>query len=107
MNTYIKKLQSKSEDARKQILVASLITSMSLVAIVWFYSLGDRFNNKKEEVAQVSPEVKPFTLFAKSIGDTYNNIAASVGNVFSSDKMNTTATEKQIDLIPVEPKDNQ
>lgn len=103
--SYIEKLQGKSEGARKQILLLSIITSMSLVVVVWVYSLGDLFI-KKTEVQTVANknEVKPFALFANSITETYQNISASLGNLSSSKKSATieTTPQKQVELIPVE-----
>lgn len=101
MRTYIKKLQSKREVVRKQILVASLVVSMAVVGSVWVYSLNDRFGQK--QLAEVDTSVKPFTLFSDSITDAYQNITASVGNFSFSSKKNEKPAPKQIDLIPVEP----
>lgn len=110
MRAYIKKLQSKNEEARKQILVVSLIVCMSFVGIIWVTSLGYKFNNKKEAV-KTEEEIKPFALFGQTIKDTFDNVTASVGSVSSSIKKEIpteekveikTETEKQIDLIPVE-----
>lgn len=106
MRTYIRKLQSKSEDTRKQILVGSLIVCMSLVGFIWINSLGYKFN--KENSIKVQEDIKPFALFGQSISDTYNNVTASVGNISSSLKKETPkpvekiVTEKVIDLIPIE-----
>lgn len=105
MRAYIKKLQSKSEGTRKQILVGSLIVSMFFVSIVWISSLGYRFS--KEKTAQAEEATKPFALFGQTIKDTYKNITASVGSVSSVLKKEPTidknaVTEKQIDLTPVE-----
>lgn len=101
MYAYIKKLQSKEEIIRKQILVASLIVSMAVVGSVWVYSLSDRFGDKEVAVADTTT-TKPFALFSSSISDAYQNISASVANF--SRKSSAPKTEpKQIDLIPVEP----
>jgi hypothetical protein len=109
MNSYIKKLQSKSEDTRKLIFVGSLIVCMSLVGVVWIYGLGTRFSSPKVAV-QSDEDIKPFKLFTNSISDTFKNISASVGSI--NNKKDTTGdvapqTEKQIDLIPVEYSTNQ
>lgn len=108
MYTYIKKLQSKSESVRKQILFGSLIISMSIVFLVWISSLGYRFGGGA--TAQVEEDIKPFALFGKTITDTYSNVTASVGNISSQAKKENEEVsqndkveiEKQIDLIPVE-----
>lgn len=102
MKEYIKKLQLKSEDARKQILVASLTVSMSLIAVVWMYSLGGLFSGKSTEVAKSDNEVKPFTMLSNSISSTYQNISASVGKIKNKKDQEAQVPEKQIDLIPVE-----
>lgn len=96
MNSYVRKLQSKSEESRKQILTFSLLICMSAVVFLWVYSLGNRFNDKTSE--QASNDLKPFKLFANSISSTYQNITASAGST-------TTVKEepkKQIELIPVQ-----
>ncbi|MEK7106254.1 MAG: hypothetical protein AAB895_02770 [Patescibacteria group bacterium] len=100
MNTYIKKLQSKGVESRKQIVAVALLTSMSLVVLVWVADLNGRFT-KKETAVQASNDIKPFKLFANSIGDTYRDISASVGKI-STPKENKAVEQKQIDLIPVE-----
>lgn len=103
MKTYIKKLQSKPEDSKKQILFWSLVICMSLVCLVWITSLGPRFN--KEQVAKTEEEIKPFTMFGQAISDTYDNVSASVASVPSKDDViveEKEINEKQIDLIPVE-----
>lgn len=105
MNTYIKKLQSKSKDTRKQILIGALVISMSFVVLIWISSLGYKFN--KESSAKVQEDIKPFALFKQTISNTYNNVTASAGNISSLKKkevkkVEEVKTEKQIDLIPVE-----
>jgi hypothetical protein len=114
MRTYIKKLQAKPENTRKQILLGSLVASMSFVFIVWVVALGYRFSsdNKTDVVAvEESQEIKPFALFGQSISDTYKNITASVGNISTTKKEKENADiesgevkleGKQINLIPVE-----
>ena len=99
MREYIKKIQSKSESARKQILVGSLVIAMSLVGVIWISSLGYKFN--KGNSVSMEETVKPFALFGKTISDTYKNATASVGNI-SSPKTETKTPDKVIDLIPVE-----
>lgn len=98
MREYIKKLQSKSEIARKQILIGSLIVCMFFVGLIWVSSFGRKFN--KEKSAQTQENIKPFALFGQTISDTYNNVSASVGGIASSIKK--IKSGKQVDLIPVE-----
>ncbi len=103
MHPYIKKLQSKEEVVRKQILLGSLIVSMAVVGSIWVYSLTDRFGS--QAVAQKNTEgsaTKPFALFANSVVDTYNNITASVGNFSLSKNKKEQSKEKQVDLIVVD-----
>ena len=102
MRTYIKRLQSKPEHVRKQILFGSLIVSMAFVSIVWINSLGTKFN--KETSAQAEEDIKPFALFGKTIIDTYGNVRASVGNISSPNEKDKVKKEKEkiIELIPVE-----
>jgi hypothetical protein len=105
MRAYIRKLQLKSEDTRKQLLVASLVVSMSVVSLVWIYGLNDSFGTSK--VAEIDTTTKPFTLFKESISNAFQNISASVGSIPSSKSKAEESTEKQIDLIPVERPDIQ
>ena len=106
MRKYIKKLQSKSENTRKRILVGSLIISMSFVFLIWINGLGYRLN--KNTPTQTQENIKPFSMFEKLFSDTYTNISASVGKISSSTKKERQPArrnlkkEKQIDLIPVE-----
>jgi len=106
MRSYIKKLQSKSENTRKQIFFASLVVCMSFVSIIWVSSLGYKFSKNNE--VKTENDIKPFALFGKSISDTYENVTASVGNVslqkkeVENNKEIKVENEKVIDLIPVE-----
>lgn len=104
MRAYIHKLRSKPEDARKRILVGSLIVSMAFVGVIWVYGLGYRLHNDVTP-ATTAAAVKPFSLFAQSISNTYQNISASVGNIHApnADTTNQPPARKQINLIPVEP----
>ena len=104
MKEYIKKLQSKSEVARKQILVGSLVVCMAFVGVIWISTLGYKFS--KDNTAKAQDAIKPFALFGQTLSDTYSNVSASVGNISSSLKKSepkvAPKSEKQIDLIPVE-----
>lgn len=85
MRRYIKKLQSKPEDIRKQILIGSLAVSMLFVGVIWVYGLGYRFGDDSN--IKVRSDIQPFTLFGNSVKDAYSNVSASVGNIsFSKDK---------------------
>ncbi len=104
MRKYIKKLQSKPEETRKQIFVGSLIVSMSLVGFIWISGFTASFNEKSSQKLQ--DDIKPFTLFGNKISETYNEISASVGNIKLPKEQIKEETkinsEKVIDLIPVE-----
>ncbi len=102
MNSYIKKLQSKSEESRKQILTFSLIVCMSVVVFIWVYGLGNHFSNNTSD--QASSDLKPFKLFANSISGAYQNITASAG---STSTVKEEPSKKQIQLVPVERDQNQ
>ncbi|HUC88528.1 MAG TPA: hypothetical protein VMR49_00665 [Candidatus Paceibacterota bacterium] len=95
MRAYIKKLQSKEEHIRKQILVGLMIFSMVIVGSIWIYNLTGRFDAKV--ASQASADMKPFALLGSSIGDALKNISASVGNI-SFSKKTGNADGKQIDL---------
>ena len=102
MNSYVKKLQSKTEESRKQILTFSLLICMSVFVFIWVYSLGDRFNEKTSE--QANNDLKPFKLFANSISNTYQNITASASDATT---VKEEENKKQIQLIPVQREANQ
>lgn len=106
MREYIKKIQSKKLETRKQIFAGALVVSMSFVCLIWVYSLGTRFGNT-EVKDQALEDVKPFKLFSNSIGSTYDNISASVGKISTTKKVEPKVEEKQIDLTPVEYTDQQ
>ena len=91
MHPYIKKLRSKPDHIKKSILAFALIVSMSLVSMVWFFSLGNRFNNKTAE--KTREDIKPFSMLGDSISNAVKNISASVGNIsVVKDKMIDTQT---------------
>jgi lipopolysaccharide export LptBFGC system permease protein LptF len=98
MYSYIKNLQTKTENTRKQILVGSLIVSMSFVFLIWVTTFGQKSEAK---IAKETQEQKPFSLLSSSFSETYNNISASVGNISKNTK-EKTKNEKVIELIPVE-----
>jgi hypothetical protein len=106
MREYIKKLQSKPEYIRKQIMYGTLTVSMLVIGLIWVSGIGNRFS--EEKIAKIKDDIKPFALFGQSVKDTYSNVTASVGNISSSLSNKETKTEKkvddekQIDLIPVE-----
>lgn len=106
MRTYIKKLQTKSEESRKQILFVALAVSMFLVVSLFVYGLTSRFNEKVQVQAKAKEDVKPLALLGESISSAYKNISASVGNI-SLLKMQDTKAEKQINLIVVDKSANQ
>jgi hypothetical protein len=75
---------------------------MVVVVFIWVQSLGDKFTNQTAEKKEDG--LKPFTLFANSISNTYSDIAASVGSVSIKNKTEITDTKpQQINLTPVEP----
>lgn len=80
MREYIKKLQSKPEPVRKQIVVGLMAVSMLFVGVVFVYSMRSTINGNDESQAKVD-SLAPFRLLGDSISDTYNNMSASVGKV--------------------------
>jgi hypothetical protein len=107
MREYIKKIQSKSEVERKQILVISIVFCMTIVFFIWISTLGSHFNKKEvmNDTSNKEEVEKPFAIFGKNIKDTYNNISASVNSISSAINKETEEIDensKVIDLIPVE-----
>ncbi len=109
MRDYIKKLQAKDEEKRKVILLWFMIFSMSIVSLIWAYSLGVRFGSPKIK-EQTKEDIKPFKIFSNSISNTIKNVGASVGNAPSVNKLKESKEKvkisenkgEQIDLIPIE-----
>ena len=73
---------------------------MSFVGVVWFYSLGTKFDGDTK--AKTNEDIKPFKLFSNSLGDTYKNISASVGQIQKGEDVKRKEEQKQIGLTPVE-----
>ena len=103
----VKKLQSKPEPVRKQILALWMFISVFVVGGSWYLTLHARF--APNTVAKASDDLKPFKLFGQSISSTYSDITASVGNaknVMSPApapvKDAPKVPDKVIDLIPVD-----
>lgn len=112
MRAYIKKLQEKDDDKKKQILFWFMFCSMSIVIFIWIYGLGVRFT-KPSLKEQTKEDMKPFKIFSNSISDAIKGVGASVikapslknetsinENVSNDDLIKEG--EKQVDLIPVE-----
>ncbi len=99
MQSYIKKLQSKPEEVRQRILVVSMLLVMTVVVMVWVYDMTGRLSSGSIS-EQASSDAKPFTLFFNSLSNLYNQ-DASAGN--ANLNSGTTNTQKQINLVPVEP----
>jgi len=107
MRAYIKKLQSKPEYIRKQIMFGTLAVSMFFVGLIWISGIGGKFSS--ENTAKVEEDLKPFALFGQTVKDTYGNVTASVGDIKTALKKDELKVEeskveenKQIELIPVE-----
>ena len=102
MRAYIRKIQLKKEETRKQIFAGVMIVCMSLVGVIWIGTLGYKFGHKPTE--KVADDIKPFALFGKSIKDTYGSVSASVGKISEMKKQENKKVEeeKQIEMIPVE-----
>lgn len=84
MREYIKKLQSKPEPVRKQIVVGLMITSMFFVAIVFVFSVRSTMSGDEKSTAV--DNLAPFKLLGDSISDTYDNVSASVGKISLPEK---------------------
>lgn len=105
MRAYIRKIQAKKVETRKQIFAGLLIVSMFFVCLIWVYTLGVRFGNPKVK-EQTREDIKPFKLFGNSISSTYKEISNSIDKVPSKKDLikeeSDTSLENQVDLIPVE-----
>lgn len=108
IKNYIQNLKSKPEADRKRFAQTATIACMVIVGSVWLYGLTNHLS-KPEIAIQTEKDIKPFTVLANSLKDTYNNISASVGDaksvsgVINNEPTTDTENEKMIDLIPVDP----
>lgn len=107
MQQYIKKLRSKSEETRKQILIWSLVVCMSLVVFIWISTLGHISKNKQQKEAinkeETSKEIKPFSMLKTSLKDTYDNVYSSVKEInFKKEEEKVEVPQTQVDLIHIE-----
>ncbi len=111
MNQYIQKIRQKSDQERKQYAMLWTIVSMAVVGSVWMYSISNRFDSRVSE--QTVEDVKPFSIFSKTLSATYKNIYASVGSInqavqkVPAKETSEIVPEKVIDLIPIEPTSTQ
>lgn len=81
MKKYIKKVREKSENERKRLLFVWMAISMSLVVLVWFYSLGHRFNERVSEKAR--EDIKPFKMLGNSLSGTIKDVESQLGKISS------------------------
>lgn len=107
MKDYIYKLRSKPEEIRKQYMFFFIAIFMTIVGGIWIYSLTNTLAGKSDNPSVgVSEDVKPFSLFANTIKDTYQNIKASASDPFTKDKKEVIPVENQ-KMIPLTVIDNQ
>lgn len=99
MKKYVYSLRKKPEHVRKQIFVALMVFSMTVVGSIWVYGLSYRFDEKV--ALQTEKDVQPLKLFGNMFKSTYQNISASVGSI-SEPETYTEDTENQIPLVVVE-----
>lgn len=102
---YIKHLQSKPIEHKKQIIAVGMIMSSFVVIGAFYLNINNAFSQNTNQVS-VNDDIGPFKLFKNSISNTYSNLTASVGNIKNITKTKEQEPEKleegkMIELIPV------
>ena len=102
MKDYIYKLREKPEHIRKQYMVIFLTIAMSVILGIWIYGLTNRFNAQVS--TNIDNDIKPFTLFGKSLKNTYSDVTASAADslkIKKDDSVDPHANQKLIPLTVV------
>lgn len=109
MRKYIKQIQQRSIEGRKQIFVITMIVLMSLVFIVWIFGLGYRFSSNNKKNIKEKETIQPFTILKNTFVDTYKNINESFLNIpkikideTKQEVNDDTSSQNNINLINVE-----
>ena len=90
----IEKIQKKSPEERKKILVASMIVSMSLILVIWITSLQHSMGTKDDTVKEAP---KPFNLVWSNVKQSANNIIKDVQKNFEN--VNTYAENNESEVV--------
>lgn len=96
MRKHIEKLRQKPYHIRKALFYLATGVSMALVVGIWVHSLGNRWNENLQ-AEKIQNDFKPFSLFSKSVSDTYVStkeamggfsagLGATVGGVFPEEE---------------------
>jgi len=80
MRKYINKLKSKPEPVRKLAVYIALAFCMSIVFLIWYFNLIDRFDRQKV-VEKSRQDVKPFKLISNGLSDAFNGVNSSFKKV--------------------------
>ena len=80
MKHYIKKLQTKPDHIKKQILVVSTVVLCGIVLSFWVFTLKYRFSSDENKTSLQS-DLKPFGMLKEGVSKTYQDLSASVGAV--------------------------
>ncbi len=78
MQKHIEKLQQKPYHIRKALFYLAVGTSMALIVGLWVRSLNTRVAETLQQ-EKIQREFRPFSLFSKSISNTYTSTKEAVG----------------------------
>jgi hypothetical protein len=78
MQKHIEKFQQKPYHIRKALFYLAVGTSMALIVGLWVRSLNTRVAESLQP-EKIQREFRPFSLFSKSISNTYTSTREAVG----------------------------
>jgi hypothetical protein len=102
--SFIRRIRSKREETRKMILTISMIVSMSLVGLIWVAGITGKKDKENKNVIGVEETIKPFSMFGKSMKETYTDLSASLGDLGKSFKnIKDSLPEQEKEIIELDP----
>lgn len=103
---FLEKLQNKPKHVRIFILWTSVVISMTLLFVLWAWSLGGPQEKQLETISQLeNQETKSFTELKKEIPSLWQSLKASLSGLFESASEGFEEQENQpkIEIESAEP----
>lgn len=103
---FLEKLQNKPKHVRIFILWTSVVISMTLLFVLWTWSLGGPQEKQSETISQLeNQETKSFTELKKEIPSLWQSLKASLSGLFESASEGFEKQENQpkIEIESAEP----
>lgn len=88
MLKFIRKLQSRSEEDRKLIVMIALVVSMTIIIGIWLATFALHNSDKKNNIEKETIKNKgqsPFLIMKESFTETFKNIGNSISGMDLSD----------------------